>query len=1485
MHFFCTCRPAFIDTRESNPPLILTINRLLILLLFFFLVAPCDVYAVGDINVPFTGLDRLHIAYNAQPTDWDTLYPELERETTDIVLLQYRTGSGDPVETTVASGSGGIQGSYHLTGMGTDRFRYTVIEYYRTYNEGTAEWNEGSGVRDTIDDLVATREISGTLLFNEAFNGEDATDITLGQISVPYGKSLILQNMNPASGQSSMGIGGAVTIEGCTELELMISGDENSQLTVRLDCSFSSLRIDSMGQISIGSTKFLKGCTPVIGGLFQVGSLSLTDCTFLDGGSISAETLCRINGCDFLRGTVKVDTNTDSLSILDNVFAKTLVLKVNAPDTDVPTISGNSFVGPGTQYSSSIQVLTIEYALGLDGTPLPLNLAGNYWGGKNGPRPKHDWSWLGQWGAYNLLYNGSDAVLGTGIFHAQAAPAVDPLPPPMVWVENYRYGQNTLMGKGRKGRDTLLCYDLRANVEELSGAEFWLTVDGQRVDPLNPMFVVKRDYGLVPAFNNMDRTLNFLLPADMTTNDGIDIELNMDLTDAGPFDTDVGPAYVSGFSLTLDPPPARPLRLGLVRVDVRLSGFNTAPSPAALNKMKNLLEIELPAMFPITSQELEVVDMGTYQYDGGLYGNWVLNAWRSLFAHRLSWTLNEFMETYNASVPVDQKIDYLIASVPKDAFGTGNTGTNFERMPRICLVDSSDAGAVMHELGHAIGGLYRSTEQYDLSGVADAYSITIDEGVGAVLQGVTAFNPEAQKVSVVSSSGQQHFPTVPETRAWDIMSNNSTIHWIIPTTLESISQSLESLLGLEGAEPEADGSSPAEESSFRETAGSGRRVIARGLMNLTMYGYFMVPGSISCTLAETSMAAIPGETPLILEDYQPYYGNPTFVAFDAYGNQVYSDICRRTDGWLPNYSAWVQTFDVPESAVKYEIQEHTDGQWDGVALRQMIGPEFITEFSGPTEGSQLGDSITLSWGASFSETTPAGARISMEDDGEPITAPQGLSYQLYYSTDGGIHWIPISTPAYSTTIEIPTDFLPESIDITFKLVTSDGFQAVEKVLENFSLANRPPTVTIVAPAEAIQAEPGTGWTLSATALDPEDGSFSQGLWESNLDGELGINCTISGVELSEGEHTLTFTAHDSQGLEASASIGVTVGEMETVDLRVNSQALNITGYATDPILGVSGRIQVGELNTITVTVQNQGIDNRAKLEVFLTEPEASEVSVSNETFDWTPFAQHGVIFQHLANQVGTYTIRALITCESMTDPVPENDEYTWTFANEASVAFGDVLTVEEDETTSFDLTGRDPDGDEIDFAIVNAPVFGNVVFVEYNAETLETAHYEYTSTSYGGTDSFTFTASDGSLVSEPATIYVLVTPLPTVPDAPYSITAGDGTLPDGIPVNWSAVPDAGGYELYRSTEMVSAGAVKIGTTLTATAYTDMDEDISPGKYYFYWVKAVNDAGSSGFSPLDWGFVGEEEPRRFWSFEAGGPVAGSPTVPDIGDVHN
>lgn len=87
---------------------------------------------------------------------------------------------------------------------------------------------------------------------------------------------------------------------------------------------------------------------------------------------------------------------------------------------------------------------------------------------------------------------------------------------------------------------------------------------------------------------------------------------------------------------------------------------------------------------------------------------------------------------------------------------------------------------------------------------------------------------------------------------------------------------------------------------------------------------------------------------------------------------------------------------------------------------------------------------------------------------------------------------------------------------------------------------------------------------------------------------------------------------------------------------------------------------------------------------------------------------------------------------------------------------------------------------------------------------------------------------------------VIWTPAQSAPPAPTSVSATDGTYADKVIVSWTGSSGATSYNLYRSTTSTRpSAATKTGVT---SPYSDTTA--TPGTKYYYWVSAVNSAGSS-----------------------------------------
>jgi len=85
---------------------------------------------------------------------------------------------------------------------------------------------------------------------------------------------------------------------------------------------------------------------------------------------------------------------------------------------------------------------------------------------------------------------------------------------------------------------------------------------------------------------------------------------------------------------------------------------------------------------------------------------------------------------------------------------------------------------------------------------------------------------------------------------------------------------------------------------------------------------------------------------------------------------------------------------------------------------------------------------------------------------------------------------------------------------------------------------------------------------------------------------------------------------------------------------------------------------------------------------------------------------------------------------------------------------------------------------------------------------------------------------------------------PNPPSTPTGVSASQGTYTDRVIVSWSASTDATSYTVFRNTVDNSGNASQIGTS-TATSYSDTTA--VAGTAYYYWVRASNSSGNSGFS--------------------------------------
>jgi hypothetical protein len=148
---------------------------------------------------------------------------------------------------------------------------------------------------------------------------------------------------------------------------------------------------------------------------------------------------------------------------------------------------------------------------------------------------------------------------------------------------------------------------------------------------------------------------------------------------------------------------------------------------------------------------------------------------------------------------------------------------------------------------------------------------------------------------------------------------------------------------------------------------------------------------------------------------------------------------------------------------------------------------------------------------------------------------------------------------------------------------------------------------------------------------------------------------------------------------------------------------------------------------------------------------------------------------------------------------------------------------------------------------------GGFYYVTFTTSTPDDGSYTLTVPSYllEGCDDYHFrvsSSSDSSCYGESDTFCVILSP----PNVPTGVSASDETYCDRVQVSWTASSGATSYEIWRYTSNNSGSASKIADD-TASPYDDTSA--VAGTTYWYWVKAKNSGGTSGFSSPDSGYTG------------------------------
>lgn len=314
-----------------------------------------------------------------------------------------------------------------------------------------------------------------------------------------------------------------------------------------------------------------------------------------------------------------------------------------------------------------------------------------------------------------------------------------------------------------------------------------------------------------------------------------------------------------------------------------------------------------------------------------------------------------------------------------------------------------------------------------------------------------------------------------------------------------------------------------------------------------------------------------------------------------------------------------------------------------------------------------------------------------------------------------------STPV-STSFDVPSN---AELGVADLVVVSNGIPSASVPLT----IGVPPTAN--AQSVSVAFNTATPLTLTGSDTNAPVLPITFALGTSPAHGSLsGFDSATGAVTYTpnagyHGTDSFTFTVTDSAGLTSSAatvtltvSAGTPTANAQTVAVNHNTaKALTLTGSDPDsPPL------------SLTYTVA--------------TNPAHGTLSGTAPNLTYTPNA----------NYQGTDSLKFTVTNGFNTSSVAT---VTLNVAAGTPAANGQSLSTNQDTALGISLTGTDPDSPALPltFAVGTFPTHGVLSF--FNAAT---GTVTYTpNAGYSGTDSFTFTVTNGSFTSAPATVNIGVT--------------------------------------------------------------------------------------------------------------------------------
>jgi hypothetical protein len=187
--------------------------------------------------------------------------------------------------------------------------------------------------------------------------------------------------------------------------------------------------------------------------------------------------------------------------------------------------------------------------------------------------------------------------------------------------------------------------------------------------------------------------------------------------------------------------------------------------------------------------------------------------------------------------------------------------------------------------------------------------------------------------------------------------------------------------------------------------------------------------------------------------------------------------------------------------------------------------------------TSLTGAIELTTVTTGMDTDPDGYTVSL--DGGAAQAIGNDAVALFEALSAGGHTLELADVAGNCTVQGANPEMP--------IVMANDTTDVTMTIDCVDVPNMPPVVSISAPdttstTAPLTTAPGSPVTFTGAGNDPEDGALtgSSLVWTSNVDGQIGTGQTFMTSALTEGQHTVTLAATDSESGVGSETVLVVI---------------------------------------------------------------------------------------------------------------------------------------------------------------------------------------------------------------------------------------------------------------------------------------------------------------------------------------------------------